>query len=75
MDLKQAVDRDEKTATTLLIIDDQPDFCGLVRDLLRPHKEFQVVAEGYEGITALSLVEKLQPDVVLLDIGYRAFMV
>ena len=59
---------DAEPVTTLLIVDDQPDFCGLVTDLLRPYPDFRILAEVHDGQTALSLVAELQPDVVLLDV-------
>ena len=58
----------QEEATTLLIVDDQVDFCGLVRELLRPYQEFRVLGEANDGLTSLGLVEDLQPDVVLLDV-------
>ena len=60
--------REQKQATTLLIVDDQPDFCGLIKDLLKPYEDFSVAAESHDGTSALRLVEELQPDVVLLDV-------
>ena len=58
----------QEEGTTLLIVDDQVDFCGLVRELLRPYQEFRVLGEANDGLTSLGLVEDLQPDVVLLDV-------
>ena len=52
----------------VLIIDDQPDFCTLIREMLKPYKDFKVVAEGYDGPTALKLVDAVEPDAVLLDV-------
>ena len=58
--------------TTLLVVDDQPDFCELIKDLLKPYEEFQILACSHDGLTALKMVEELQPDVVLLDIEMPA---
>ena len=54
--------------TTLLVVDDQPDFCELIKDLLKPYEEFQILGCSHDGLTALKMVEELQPDVVLLDV-------
>ncbi len=60
--------RNDGKVTTLIVVDDQPDFCGLVEDLLKPYTEFKILAKGHDGSTALRLVEELTPDVVLLDV-------
>ena len=59
---------DGAAVTTLVVVDDQPDFCGLVEDLLKPYNEFKILAKGHDGSTALRLLEELRPDVVLLDV-------
>jgi len=66
--LRRAMYQGNEAVTTLVVADDEPEFCGLVADLLRPYKEFQIVAESHDGRTAISLVEELHPDVVLLDV-------
>ncbi len=52
---------------TLLIVDDHASFRGFVRSLL-DDDEFQVTGEAESGETALTEVERLHPDVVLLDV-------
>lgn len=52
----------------LIVVDDQPEFCRLIRDLLSLDPEFNVLAEAYEGAGVVRLVEELEPDVVLLDV-------
>jgi DNA-binding NtrC family response regulator len=53
---------------TVLIIDDEPDFCSdlslvLSRDFL--------VSASHDGKEALELVDELSPDLVLLDVEFR----
>jgi two-component system nitrate/nitrite response regulator NarL len=52
---------------TVLIVDDHAGFRGLARRLLEAGG-FTVVGEAADGASALSAVEELQPQVVLLDI-------
>jgi len=52
---------------TLLIVDDHASFRGFARTLL-DDDEFQVTGEAEDGESALTEVERLHPDVVLLDV-------
>jgi CheY-like chemotaxis protein len=52
---------------TLLIVDDHEDFAQSARTLLEL-EGFEVVGVAADGPSALSAVEALRPDVVLLDI-------
>lgn len=54
-------------ATSVLIVDDSEDFRASVRALLGV-QGFDVVAEVEDGESALDAAERLQPDVVLLDV-------
>lgn len=52
--------------TTVLLVDDHPEFAMKIRDLLSP--QFEVVGVSHDGNSALDAVRELLPDVVLLDI-------
>ncbi len=52
---------------TVLIVDDHAGFRGFARRLLEAGG-FTVVGEAEDGASALAAVEKLQPEVVLLDV-------
>ncbi len=54
-------------ATTVLIVDDHPTFRRFARRLLE-ESGFEVVAEAGDARTAVIEVERLGPDVVLLDV-------
>ena len=52
----------------LIVVDDQPEFCQLVREVLALDKEFSIIGESFDGPTAVEMVAELKPDVVLLDV-------
>jgi DNA-binding NarL/FixJ family response regulator len=54
-------------ATTLLIVDDHPSFRASARELLEA-EGFDVVGEAEDGASALEAIDRLRPDVVLLDV-------
>ncbi|MFP7479040.1 response regulator [Terribacillus saccharophilus] len=56
-------------STGILLIDDHKLFREGVKRILEFEPAFQVVAEGDDGSEALELVEKFNPDVVLMDIN------
>jgi len=53
----------------VLIADDHPHFRGGMRALLLSASDLEVVGEAGEGGEAVRLAEKLQPDVILMDLG------
>ena len=53
---------------TILIVDDHPVFRKGLRALLATMPDFELVGEAASGEEAIILAEKLQPDVVLLDL-------
>ena len=64
----QAQPLKERGQTTILVVDDQPDFCGLVTELVSPYDDLRVVGECHDGMTALKMMSELQPDAILLDV-------
>lgn len=53
--------------TTVLIVDDHAPFRQLARQLLE-EEGFTVVGEAASGTGAISVIERLKPQVVLLDL-------
>ena len=53
--------------TSILIVDDHPTFRANARALLEA-EGLEVVGEAADGISALAEVERLRPQVVLLDV-------
>ena len=56
-----------QTQTRVLIVDDHPSFRACARALLEADG-FSVIGEAEDGESALSAIETLGPDLVLLDI-------
>ena len=56
-------------ATDVLLVDDVEALRRLVRRALQLRGGFEVVAEAADGRTAIEAAAKLQPDVVVLDLG------
>jgi DNA-binding NarL/FixJ family response regulator len=52
----------------VLIADDQALVRGGFQAILVGHEDIEVVGEAEDGIAAVEMVERLQPDVVLMDI-------
>jgi DNA-binding NarL/FixJ family response regulator len=56
-------------ALAVLLVDDVEQLRFLVRRALQVRGGFDVVAEAADGRTAIEAAAKLQPDVVVLDLG------
>ncbi len=56
-------------ATRLLLVDDHKVVRSGLRMLLENEADLTIVGEAGTGQEALQLVEQLQPDLVLMDIG------
>ena len=52
----------------LLIADDHPVVRSGLKGMLESQPDFEVVGEAENGVEALSLAERLSPDVVLMDL-------
>jgi two-component system response regulator NreC len=54
---------------TILLVDDHKIFRESLRLLLGQQAEFQVVAEASNGVEALAQIERVRPNVVVLDVA------
>jgi DNA-binding NarL/FixJ family response regulator len=52
---------------TVLIVDDHPSFRASARAVLESDG-YEVIGEAEDGTTALEMLRRLRPDVVLLDV-------
>jgi two-component system LytT family response regulator len=57
----------------VIIIDDEPLARQLVRALLQPHKEIEVIAECADGFEGFKAVQELKPDLIFLDVQMPRF--
>jgi two-component system response regulator LytT len=61
--------RDRATATlTTIVVDDEQLACDELSYLLKDFPEIDVVATGSNGLQALEMIQKIEPDVVFLDV-------
>jgi two-component system response regulator LytT len=61
--------RDRATATfSTIVVDDEQLACDELSYLLRDFPEIEVIATGSNGLQAVELVQKLEPELVFLDV-------
>jgi two-component system LytT family response regulator/two-component system response regulator LytT len=61
--------RDRATATlTTIVVDDEQLACDEISYLLKDFPEIELVATGSNGLEALDLIQKLEPDLAFLDV-------
>jgi len=62
--------RDRATATlTTVVVDDEKLACDELSFLLKDFPEVEVIATGSNGIEAVDLIQKLEPELVFLDVN------
>lgn len=52
----------------VLIVDDNREFVGLLKEYLEKQDDIEVVGVAHNGIEALEVIEDTEPDIVVLDI-------
>jgi DNA-binding NarL/FixJ family response regulator len=52
----------------VLLVDDQALFLEGLANLLSLEEDLEIVGQAYEGQEAIALTQKLQPDVILMDV-------
>ena len=60
---------DMRNSARLLVVDDYGQFRNYLRGRLQGRPEFNIIGEAADGLQGVQAAEKLQPDLVLLDIG------
>ena len=58
----------EETKISVLIADDNKEFCNILNDYLLNQRDIVVTGIAKDGIEALRLIEEKKPDLVILDI-------
>lgn len=58
----------ENSKISVLIADDNKEFCSILNEYLLNHKDIVVTAVAKDGREALELIQEKQPDLVVLDI-------
>lgn len=51
----------------LMVVDDNKEFCKLVRDYAQIQEDIDFVGAAFDGISALEMIKAKKPDVILLD--------
>src|SRR5438034_7762463 len=57
-----------KSKTRMIIADDHPLVRDGLRKLIETQPDFEVIAEAMDGVEAIERVQKLKPDILLLDV-------
>jgi two-component system response regulator DegU len=52
----------------LMLVDDQAPFREVIRKMLEETAEFQIIAEAEDGRMAVTMIDGLDPDLVLMDV-------
>ena len=59
-------------ATRVLLVDDESLVRRILKEILAAYQDLELVGEAANGKEAISAVERLQPDVVVMDIRMPA---
>lgn len=54
--------------TSILVADDNREFCDILYDYLKQQEDFEVIGFAKDGLEAIDLLLEKQPDVLILDI-------
>jgi len=72
VDLTDTVKKSEKasgTTTRIVLADDQNVVREAIKCLLEIQDDFEVVGETADGLSVVSLVERLRPEVLIVDVA------
>jgi two-component system response regulator (stage 0 sporulation protein A) len=52
----------------VLLVDDNKELCSLIMEKIDGKNGVKVVGSAWDGVSAISMISKLEPDIVLLDL-------
>lgn len=61
-----------RTTTRVLLVDDESLVRRILKQILASYQDMELVGEAADGKEAISAVERLQPDIVVMDIRMPA---
>jgi chemotaxis response regulator CheB len=62
------MDGDTPHRIKIVVVDDSAEIRHLVRTVLHRYHDCELVGEAGDGMVAVELVQRLQPDIVIMDI-------
>jgi len=57
-----------KEKITVMIADDHPLWHSAINHLLKEYPEFEVIGNATNGIELLNIINKQEPDLIILDV-------
>lgn len=68
--MKKEINKEEKNEVRVLVVDDNESLVGMLKEYFEDHKKIKIVAEAYDGLDAIGVIEKNVDnfDVLLLDL-------
>ena len=61
-------EKKKKKKIKIVLADDNKDFCQLLKEYLSNEEDIEILGIAKDGIEALDLVQKTQPDLLVLDV-------
>lgn len=58
----------QESEVEVMLVDDNKDFCNLLKEFLNQQEDFAVAATAHDGVTALEKIEEHEFDVLVLDV-------
>ncbi|KAA3643505.1 MAG: pyridoxal-phosphate dependent enzyme [Chloroflexi bacterium] len=67
LELSDAIRELDEQVTSIVVVDDNPQDCRLIRKLLQRYKRYRIF-EAYSGAEGIDLIKQRQPQLVILDL-------
>lgn len=68
--MKKETFKEEKNEVRVLVVDDNESLVGMLKEYFSEHEKIKIIAEAYDGLSAISVIDKNidNVDVLLLDL-------